>query len=81
MCIRDRYRWELILRESAILGILGVRTLGYYVDAALNELRLDSAVLLLIAVSVLSLSIDACSRILRRKLRVESYPTRLSAAS
>ncbi|MFX5760969.1 hypothetical protein ABTE44_19765, partial [Acinetobacter baumannii] len=27
------YRWEIIVRESAIFGILGVKTLGYYVDA------------------------------------------------
>src|SRR4029453_2860150 len=37
------YRWEIILRESAIFGILGVTTLGYYVDAAISELRLDTA--------------------------------------
>ena len=37
------YRWEIILRESAIFGILGVMTLGYYVDAAISEFRLDVA--------------------------------------
>ena len=30
------YRWEIILRESAILGILGVYTLGFYVDSAMG---------------------------------------------
>ena len=43
------YRWEIILRESAIFGILGVATLGYYVDAAISELRLDVAVVLILA--------------------------------
>jgi len=75
------YRWELILRESAIFGILGVKTLGYYVDAAISELRLDTAVLLLVSVAVLSMSVDALSRSLRRRLRVEALPTRLSAES
>jgi phosphonate transport system permease protein len=28
------YRWEVILRETAILGILGIQTLGFYVDSA-----------------------------------------------
>ncbi len=42
------YRWELILRESAIFGILGVTTLGFYVDAAISELRLDVAVVLIV---------------------------------
>lgn len=73
------YRWEVILRESAIFGILGVRTLGYYVDAAISELRLDTAVFLLIAVAALSMSVDALSRGLRRSLRIDTLPTRLSA--
>ena len=49
------YRWEVILRESAIFGILGVRTLGYNVDAAISELRLDVAFFLLLAVAALSM--------------------------
>jgi len=73
------YRWEVILRESAIFGILGVRTLGYYVDAAISELRLDTAAFLLIAVAALSMSVDALSRGLRRSLRIDTLPTRLSA--
>jgi phosphonate transport system permease protein len=74
------YRWELILRESAIFGILGIKTLGYYVDAALSELRIDTAALLLVGVAVLSMSVDAFSRHLRRRLRIEALPVRLSAA-
>ena len=73
------YRWELILRESAIFGILGIKTLGYYVDAAISELRIDTATLLLVGVAVLSMSVDACSRHLRRRLRIEAFPVRLSA--
>ncbi len=73
------YRWELILRESAIFGILGVKTLGYYVDAAISELRLDTAGLLIVGVALLSMSVDALSRTLRRRLRIEALPSRLSA--
>jgi phosphonate transport system permease protein len=73
------YRWELILRESAIFGILGIKTLGYYVDAAVSELRIDTAALLLVGVAVLSMSVDAFSRNLRRRLRIEALPVRLSA--
>jgi phosphonate transport system permease protein len=73
------YRWELILRESAIFGILGIKTLGYYVDAAISELRIDTAALLLVGVGVLTLSVDAFSRSLRRRLRIEALPVRLSA--
>ena len=58
------YRWEIILRESAIFGLLGVATLGYYVDAAISELRLDVAVVLIFGVAALSMTVDAFSRAL-----------------
>ena len=74
------YRWEIIVRESAIFGILGVRTLGYYVDAAISELRLDVAVVLIVATGGLSMVIDAASRALRGRLRVDDRPVRLSAS-
>ena len=72
------YRWEIILRESAIFGILGVATLGYYVDAAIAELRLDVAVFLILAVGAFSMVVDVFSRALRRHLRIDMLPTRLS---
>lgn len=74
------YRWEIIVRESAIFGILGVRTLGFHVDAAIQELRLDVAVVLIVVTGGLSMLIDAASRALRRRLRVADRPVRLSAA-
>jgi phosphonate transport system permease protein len=72
------YRWELILRESAIFGILGVTTLGFYVDAAISELRLDVAVVLILATALVTMAVDAASRALRRRLRIGDLPTRLS---
>ncbi len=74
------YRWEIIVRESAIFGILGVTTLGFYVDGAIAELRLDVAVVLIVATGALSMSIDAFSRGLRRRLRIDDRPVRLSAS-
>lgn len=75
------YRWEIIVRESAIFGILGVATLGFYVDAAISELRFDTAFALIAATVLLSAAIDAGSRRLRRALRIDTLPVRLSAAS
>ncbi len=75
------YRWEIILRESAIFGILGVTTLGFYVDAAISELRLDVAVVLILATAGLSMAVDALSRALRGSLRLETLPGRLSAGT
>ncbi|MDX2205279.1 MAG: ABC transporter permease [Hyphomicrobiaceae bacterium] len=72
------YRWEIIVRESAIFGILGVKTLGYYVDAAISELRFDRALVLILATIVLTLAIDGLSRAVRACLRISTLPTRLS---
>jgi phosphonate transport system permease protein len=74
------YRWEIILRESAIFGILGIATLGFYVDAAISELKLDVAMVLIVATALLSMTVDAVSRGLRRRLRIDAMPTRLAAA-
>lgn len=72
------YRWEIIIRESAIFGILGVATLGFYVDAAVSELRLDAAVFLIGVTVLLSACVDLFSRRLREALRLGTLPTRLS---
>ncbi len=72
------YRWEIILRESAIFGILGVATLGFYVDAAIAELRLDVAAVLILATALLAIAVDALSRALRRALRIADLPVRLA---
>ncbi|MAN55908.1 MAG: PhnE/PtxC family ABC transporter permease [Paracoccus sp. (in: a-proteobacteria)] len=62
------YRWEIIIRESAIVGILGVATLGFYLDDAISQLRLDRAVLILLATGMVTVAIDALSRFLRSGL-------------
>ena len=74
------YRWEIIVRESAIFGILGVATLGYYVDAAISELRFDVAIVIILATVALCAAIDALSRRLRRALRISTLPTQLADA-
>ncbi len=66
------YRWEVIMRESAMLGILGVATLGFYVDSAFAEFRMDKA-LLLIAVSVLlNIAVEFLSQRINTSLRHET---------
>jgi len=75
------YRWEIIVRESAIFGILGIRTLGFHVDAAIQELHLDVAVVLIVVTGGLSMLIDAGSRALRHRLRLSDRPVRLSATA
>jgi phosphonate transport system permease protein len=66
------YRWEIILRESAILGILGIATLGFYIDSSIQELRLDKAMILIVITALLNVLVDAISRYLRAKLRLKT---------
>lgn len=70
------YRWEIIMRETAILGILGIHTLGFYVDSAFAELRLDRALLLILLGAMLNLAVDGISRGLRRRLRLADSGSR-----
>ncbi len=59
------YRWEVIQRESAILGILGIPTLGFFIDSAFEEFRLDRAVVLILITALLNILIDIIARQLR----------------
>lgn len=62
------YRWEIILRESAVVGMLGIYTLGFHIDSALSELRLDRLLPLLLATVLLNVFVDGASRRLRAHL-------------
>jgi phosphonate transport system permease protein len=64
------YRWEVIMRETAILGILGIATLGFYVDSAMADIRLDRAIFLIVITALLNVGIDSLSRNIRKRLRL-----------
>ncbi len=66
------YRWEIILRETAILGILGVYTLGFYVDSAIQDIRFDRAMVLIVITAALNMVVDSLSRRIRRRLKLSS---------
>jgi phosphonate transport system permease protein len=68
------YRWEVILRETAILGILGIQTLGFYVDSAIAEIRLDRAMFLIVITALLNIAVDGLSRAIRARLRLTTTP-------
>ncbi len=60
------------MRETAILGILGIATLGFYVDSAFAELRFDRAVFLIGITALLNIVIDMISRRIRTSLRLRT---------
>jgi len=65
------YRWEIIVRESAIVGLLGIATLGFYVDRAIQEIRIDRAVILLLVTMLATVAIDYISRKFRAAIGIE----------
>ena len=67
------YRWEIIVRESAIVGLIGIMTLGFYIDSAVGVLKIDVVVVLLVVTVFLTLAIDVLSQTLRKRI----LPTRL----
>lgn len=71
------YRWEIIMRESAILGILGITTLGFYVDSAFEEFRFDRAAALILIAAILNIGVDIFARHLRRRLHLATTPETL----
>jgi phosphonate transport system permease protein len=66
------YRWEVMMRESAILGILGVYTLGFYIDSAISDNQLDKAIVLIMITALLNIGIDTTSQFVRRRLKLTS---------
>lgn len=66
------YRWEVIFRETAILGMLGVQTLGFHVDSAFADHRIDRALVLIAVTALLNIGIDVCSRRIRARLRLRT---------
>ncbi|WP_239670664.1 hypothetical protein [Vibrio variabilis] len=60
------------MRETAILGVLGVATLGFYVDSAFEDIRFDRAIFYIFITALLNLAIDATSRHLQRYNTVNS---------
>ncbi len=67
------YRWEVITRETAILGILGIHTLGFYIDSAFEDLRFDRAMFLILITACLNMLLDSISRRLRSQIHTANF--------
>lgn len=65
------YRWEVMIRESAILGILGVYTIGFYIDSAISDDKMDKVIVLIIIMVALNASVSTISSRVRKKIRQE----------
>jgi phosphonate transport system permease protein len=61
-----------MMRESAILGILGIYTLGFYIDSAISDDQIDKAILLILMTALLNMGIDSVSQQVRRRLKIST---------
>ncbi len=66
------YRWEVMMRESAILGILGIFTLGFLIDSAIADDKMDKAILLILVTALLNIIIDTISQLVRKRLKISA---------
>ncbi len=56
------YRAETIIRETALLGMLGIATLGFHIDSSFAYLMFDQAFFLLLVTAGLNIAVDALAR-------------------
>ena len=64
-----QYRWEVAVRETVVVGVVGAAGLGRLLDEQLSSFDYDAVSSTLIALVVLTLIVDLASASLRRSLR------------
>jgi phosphonate transport system permease protein len=63
------YRWETCVRESTVLGLLGIVSLGYWIDDARTRGQMDVLVYFVILGVIIVIVGDAISSLARELLR------------
>lgn len=63
------YRWEIMVKESSLLGILGIYTLGFFVDSGISDDKMDKVVVLVFFISLLNIVINSISNRVRNYLK------------
>ncbi len=63
------YRWETCIRESTVLGMLGISSLGYYIHIESANFRYDAMVFYILLGTIVIFISDLLSVFLRAKLK------------
>lgn len=63
------YRWEVTIRETVIVGVVGAAGLGVLLDHQLSSFHYGGATATLITLIVVTLAVDLTSAAIRRTLR------------
>lgn len=68
--LRDTiFRFELNLRESLILGVVGAGGIGFYIQTYIRSFQYEKAATVTLAVLAIVLAIEAANAALRRRVR------------
>jgi phosphonate transport system permease protein len=62
------YRWEVNIRESTVLGLVGAGGLGFHLSYAIGIRDWNAAATQLLTIVVLVLGVDALSTVVRKRL-------------
>ena len=63
-------RWEIMIRESALLGLIGIYTIGFYIDSAIDDDHMDVAIAFIAISGLLTLIIDLTSHTIRKRMQL-----------
>jgi phosphonate transport system permease protein len=63
------YRWEVTIRETIVVGVVGAGGLGLLLDQQLASFDYGGALATLITLMILTLLVDFASATIRRSLR------------
>lgn len=63
------YRWEVTIRETVVVGVVGAGGLGLLLDHQLGSFHYGGALTTVITLIVLTLAVDFTSAAIRRALR------------
>jgi phosphonate transport system permease protein len=62
------FRWDINVRESAVLGLVGAGGVGMVIDTALNTFRWDRVAMALIAILVVVVAAEVLVTFLRKRI-------------
>ncbi|MCB9833926.1 MAG: hypothetical protein H6807_15800 [Planctomycetes bacterium] len=63
------YRWETCVRETAILGVLAIRSIGFHIDHAFAQFQYDRAIVFILMNSLIVIGGDLVGTAVRRRIR------------